>query len=118
GYQLLDEFRVQVQALARLNRHFFLAFAWHKVAPWPSVYASHTKIRIGSSPPAGHHSSAAFALSRFPAFPLSRFPAFPPFAFRLSPFAFRLSPFAFGLPPPAFRFLVSAPRPARVVLSR
>ncbi|WP_146126515.1 hypothetical protein, partial [Burkholderia multivorans] len=25
-----------------------LAFAWHKVAPWPSVYASHTKIRIGS----------------------------------------------------------------------
>ncbi|WP_230948643.1 hypothetical protein, partial [Burkholderia multivorans] len=27
----------------------FLAFAWHKVAPWPSVYASHTKIRIGSS---------------------------------------------------------------------
>ncbi|MBU9466221.1 hypothetical protein LGM75_14375, partial [Burkholderia multivorans] len=43
------EFRVQVQALARLNRHFFLAFAWHKVAPWPSVYASHTKIRIGSA---------------------------------------------------------------------
>ncbi|WP_244102143.1 transposase, partial [Burkholderia ambifaria] len=35
-------------ALARLNRHFFLAFAWHKVAPWPSVYASHTKVRIGS----------------------------------------------------------------------
>ncbi|MBY4791812.1 hypothetical protein K6W62_03490, partial [Burkholderia multivorans] len=29
------------------------------------------------SPPAGHHSSAAFPLSRFPAFPLSRFPAFP-----------------------------------------
>ncbi|MBU9123532.1 hypothetical protein KTD15_32765, partial [Burkholderia multivorans] len=45
------EFRVQVQALARLNRHFFLAFAWHKVAPWPSVYASHTKIRIGSKLP-------------------------------------------------------------------
>ncbi|WP_208449651.1 hypothetical protein, partial [Burkholderia ambifaria] len=42
------QFRVQVQALARLNRHFFLAFAWHKVAPWPSVYASHTKVRIGS----------------------------------------------------------------------
>ncbi|WP_208449646.1 hypothetical protein, partial [Burkholderia ambifaria] len=43
------QFRVQVQALARLNRHFFLAFAWHKVAPWPSVYASHTKVRIGST---------------------------------------------------------------------
>ncbi|MCS6480207.1 hypothetical protein NX869_28740, partial [Burkholderia thailandensis] len=42
------QFRVQVQALARFNRHFFLAFAWHKVAPWPSVYASHTNIRIGS----------------------------------------------------------------------
>ncbi|MCW5185489.1 hypothetical protein, partial [Burkholderia cenocepacia] len=42
------EFRVQVQALARFNRHFFLAFAWHNVAPWPSVYASHTKVRIGS----------------------------------------------------------------------
>ncbi|WP_221623750.1 hypothetical protein, partial [Burkholderia stagnalis] len=25
-----------------------LAFAWHNVAPWPSVYASHTNIRIGS----------------------------------------------------------------------
>ncbi|WP_315968102.1 2OG-Fe(II) oxygenase, partial [Burkholderia multivorans] len=48
GHQLLDEFRVQVQSLARFNRHFFLAFAWHKVAPWPSVYASHTKVRIGS----------------------------------------------------------------------
>ncbi|WP_230974163.1 hypothetical protein, partial [Burkholderia stagnalis] len=47
-YQLLDQFRVQVQALARFNRHFFLAFAWHNVAPWPSVYASHTKDRIGS----------------------------------------------------------------------
>ncbi|WP_219845624.1 hypothetical protein, partial [Burkholderia multivorans] len=44
----LDEFRVQVQALARFYRHFFLAFAWHNVAPWPSVYASHTKVRIGS----------------------------------------------------------------------
>ncbi|WP_221622945.1 hypothetical protein, partial [Burkholderia stagnalis] len=44
----LDQFRVQVQALARFNRHFFLAFAWHNVAPWPSVYASHTNIRIGS----------------------------------------------------------------------
>ncbi|WP_217232823.1 hypothetical protein, partial [Burkholderia multivorans] len=42
------EFRVQVQALARFYRHFFLAFAWHNVAPWPSVYASHTKVRIGS----------------------------------------------------------------------
>ncbi|KGS59416.1 hypothetical protein X949_6240 [Burkholderia pseudomallei MSHR5609] len=48
GHQLLDQFRVQVQALARFNRHFFLAFAWHKMAPWPSVYASHTKVRIGS----------------------------------------------------------------------
>ncbi|MDY7806894.1 hypothetical protein U0E23_31125, partial [Burkholderia stagnalis] len=48
-YQLLDQFRVQVQALARFNRHFFLAFAWHNVAPWPSVYASHTKDRIGSA---------------------------------------------------------------------
>ncbi|MCO8649045.1 hypothetical protein KGP93_37950, partial [Burkholderia multivorans] len=37
-----------VQALARFYRHFFLAFAWHNVAPWPSVYASHTKVRIGS----------------------------------------------------------------------
>jgi len=71
------------------------------------------------SPLAGHHWPAAFALS---AFRLS------PFAFRLSPFAFRLSPFAlsafrfprfaFRLSPPAFHFLVSAPRPARVVLSR
>ncbi|MCA8137781.1 hypothetical protein, partial [Burkholderia cepacia] len=42
------QFRVQVQALARFNRHFFLAFAWHKVAPWSPVYASHTKDRIGS----------------------------------------------------------------------
>ncbi|MBR8264954.1 hypothetical protein KDW67_33805, partial [Burkholderia cenocepacia] len=42
------QLRVQVQALARFYRHFFLAFAWHKVAPWPSVYASHTNIRIGS----------------------------------------------------------------------
>ncbi|WP_218884348.1 hypothetical protein, partial [Burkholderia guangdongensis] len=47
--QLLDQLRVKVQALARFNRHFFLAFAWHKVAPWPSVYASHTRFRIGSS---------------------------------------------------------------------
>ncbi|WP_208451868.1 hypothetical protein, partial [Burkholderia cepacia] len=30
GHQLLDQFRVQVQALARFDRHFFLAFAWHK----------------------------------------------------------------------------------------
>ncbi|WP_208449594.1 hypothetical protein, partial [Burkholderia ambifaria] len=42
------QFRVQVQALARFYGRFFLAFAWHKVAPWPSVYASHTKVRIGS----------------------------------------------------------------------
>ncbi|CAB5328303.1 hypothetical protein IST4119_00738 [Burkholderia multivorans] len=48
GHQLLDKFRVQVQALTRFYRHFFLAFAWHNVAPWPSVYASHTKVRIGS----------------------------------------------------------------------
>ncbi|WP_258179214.1 integrase core domain-containing protein, partial [Burkholderia multivorans] len=48
GHQLLDKFRVQVQSLARFYRHFFLAFAWHNVAPWPSVYASHTKVRIGS----------------------------------------------------------------------
>ncbi|MBU9350645.1 hypothetical protein KTE65_10000, partial [Burkholderia multivorans] len=42
------EFRVQVQALARFYGRFFLTFAWHNVAPWPSVYASHTKVRIGS----------------------------------------------------------------------
>ncbi|WP_404822969.1 hypothetical protein, partial [Burkholderia metallica] len=43
------EFRVQVQALARFYSRFFLTFAWHNVAPWPSVYASHTKVRIGST---------------------------------------------------------------------
>ncbi|MDN7448496.1 hypothetical protein QZM03_14200, partial [Burkholderia multivorans] len=52
------EFRVQVQALARFYRHFFLAFAWHNVAPWPSVYASHTKVRIGSDSAKEHEKPA------------------------------------------------------------
>ncbi|MEB2489527.1 hypothetical protein SB397_28535, partial [Burkholderia multivorans] len=52
-------FRVQVQALARFYGRFFLTFAWHNVAPWPSVYASHTKVRIGSAAAAEGLSAAS-----------------------------------------------------------
>ncbi|MBN3823780.1 transposase [Burkholderia sp. Ac-20384] len=33
GHQLLDQFRVEVQAVARLNTQIFLAFACQKVVP-------------------------------------------------------------------------------------
>ncbi|WP_212139514.1 hypothetical protein, partial [Burkholderia diffusa] len=51
------QFRVQVQALARLNRYFFLAFAWHKSGSLAvSLCLTHKRLdRLGSGLDIGPH---------------------------------------------------------------